>query len=54
LNSKDEDYDLQVGLADLEKGNSQKSADLLARALNLKPKKEKPYLKISLAFLKKS
>lgn len=54
LNSKNEDHNLQVELADLDKGNSQKSADLLAKALNLKQKKEKLYLKIGSGFLKKS
>jgi len=54
LNPKNEDYYLRVGLAELEKGNSQKSADLFAKALNLKRQKVKLYLKIGLAFLKKS
>ena len=45
---------MDARLGYLEKGNSQKAAKLFAKGLNMKPKKEKPYLKIGQAYVKRS
>jgi len=44
---------VDAGLGYLEKGNTQRAAELFAKGINLKPKKEKLYLKIGQAYVKK-